>query len=84
MLSVATTKVPAALSIFQMNNGPFNIYVAVEKKCSLHYSAHCRGVGFVNFSEPEAATRAKDMLQGVRVSEGRHLHIALQARLWLG
>jgi hypothetical protein len=40
-----------------------------------------RGVGFVNFAEPDAAARAQRMLHGAHLSEDRFLHIAMQVQL---
>ncbi len=38
----------------------------------------CRGVGFVNFVEKEAALKAMQQLHGFRIREGHHMHITVQ------
>lgn len=63
----------ALYQIFSPHGAIFSCRVATDEM------GRCKGVGFVNFVHREAALRAMIQLQGHRIGERRHLHLALQA-----
>ncbi len=51
---------------------------ARPRECCACADLACRGVGFVNFVEKEAALKAMQQLHGFRIREGHHMHITIQ------